>query len=391
MKNIIILFLISFVFCTELFGQALINKVSFDSLVNKAKLTNSSALVIYLDGELYYESYSGKRKHKIEAMSSTKSIVSYAIGKLITDGLIQSVDQYVYEFYPEWSEGVYKEITLRHLLNHTSGLQNYPNTSVEIYPSKDFVKLALDAEIIEIPGTTFRYNNKAVNLIAGIVEKASGKKMDIYLRDHLFKPMGITDFSWTKDKSGNPHGMSGFQVLPEDMAKLGQLFINKGLWNDEQLINSTWFDEIVKPSESEPTCGLLWWIIYNKKLAIIDDTHIAELKKIGLPDDLLSKLSSLEGIYSDSDWQKIATTQILNSPIWKQDYLEILQQKNISLSRKEYSEPLGYATRGYLGNNLFVNPEKNLVVVRMITYKEHAKTIDAKGDFSDFFECASKL
>jgi CubicO group peptidase (beta-lactamase class C family) len=379
------------VFYTELFGQASINKASFDSLINKAKLTNSSALVIYMDGKLYHESYSGKKKHKIEAMSSTKSIVSYAIGKLITDGLIQSVDQYVYDFYPEWSEGVYKEITLRHLLNHTSGLQNYPNTSVEIYPSKDFVKLALDAEIIEIPGTSFRYNNKAVNLIAGIVEKASGKKMDIYLRDHLFNPMGITDFSWTKDKSGNPHGMSGFQVLPEDMAKLGQLFINKGLWNGEQLINSTWFDEIVKPSESEPTCGLLWWIIYDKKLAIVDDTHIEELKKIGLPDDLLSKLSSLKGFYSDSDWQKIATTQILNSPIWKQDYLEILQQNKISLSRKEYSEPLGYATRGYLGNNLFVNPEKNLVVVRMITYKEHAKTIDGKGDFSDFFECASKL
>lgn len=391
MKNIVILFLISFVFCTELFGQASINKASFDSLVNEAQLTNSSALVVYLDGELYHESYLAKKKHKIEAMSSTKSIVSYAIGKLITDGLIQSVDQYVYEFYPQWSEGIYREITIRHLLNHTSGLQNYPNTSVEIYPSKDFIKLGLDAEIIEKPGTTFRYNNKAVNLIAGIVEKASGKKMDTYLKDNLFISMGITDFSWTKDKSGNPHGMSGFQVLPEDMAKLGQLFINKGLWNGEKLIKSEWFDVIVKPSELEPASGLLWWVIYKKKSAIVDDNHIDELKKIGLPDDLLSKLSSLKGTYSDSDWQDVATSEILNTDVWCQEYIEILEKSNFSLSRKEFSEPLGYATRGYLGNYMFVNPEKKLVVVRMITYKAHAKSKDGKGDFSDFFEFVSKL
>ncbi|HOY20483.1 MAG TPA: serine hydrolase [Haliscomenobacter sp.] len=391
MKQIIILLLLSFVLATKIFGQASIDKASFDTLINKAQWTNSSALVVYLDGKLYNERYFGKKEQKIEAMSSTKSIVSYAIGKLLTDGLIRSIDQYVYEFYPEWNEGLRKEITIRHLLNHTSGLQNNPNTTVEIYPSKDFIRLALDAEVLEKPGTMFRYNNKAVNLLAGIIEKASGRKLDVYLKENLFNPMGITDFNWAKDKSGNPQGMAGFQVLPEDFAKLGQLFINKGVWNDKPLINKTWFDDMIKPSELEPTCGLLWWIIYKKKTAIVDDAHIAILKRIGLPDNVLTKLATLKGTYTDSAWKTVAAKEIVNSEIWKKEYMDILQNNNIGLSRKEYDEPIGYATRGNYGNYMFVNPAKKLVVVRMITEQAYTKSNNNKSDFNDFFDLVSNL
>ena len=391
MKNILILLLLPLVLATNLFGQASIDKSSFEILLNKAQLTNSSALVVYLDGNLYYENYYGKKKQKIEAMSSTKSIVSYAIGKLLTDGFIRSIDQYVYEFYPEWNEGLKEEITIRHLLNHTSGLQNNPNTTVEIYPSKDFIDLALHAEVIEKPGTMFRYNNKAVNLLAGIVEKASGKKLDAYLKENLFNSMNITDFNWAKDKSGNPQGMAGFQVLPEDFAKLGQLFINKGIWNDKQLINKTWFDDIVQPSKLEPTCGLLWWIIYKTKTAIVDDAHITTLKNIGFPDNVLTKLATLKGTYTDSDWKTIATKEIVNSAIWKKEYMDILQKYNIGLSRKEYAEPIGYATRGNYGNYMFVNPAKKLVVVRMIIEHTYTKNNDSKSDFIDFFDLVSNL
>ncbi len=391
MKTIATLLMLPFLLATQLFGQASINKASFDSLVNEAQLTNSSALIAYVDGKLYAAHYFGNKKQKIETMSSTKSIVSYAIGKLLTDGLIRSVDQYVHEFYPAWNEGLKKEITIRHLLNHTSGLQNNPNTRVEIYPSKDFIKLALEADVIEKPGTMFRYNNKAVNLLAGIVEKASGKKMDVYLKDNLFKAMDIHDVNWMKDRSGNPQGMAGFQVFPEDLAKLGQLFINRGLWNNQQLISKAWFDSIAAPSPMEPTCGLLWWIIYQKKTAIVDDSHIAALKNIGLADEVLTKLTSLKGSYPDSDWQQIASTALLNTTIWKEAYTDLLLKNNLGLSRKAYAEPMGYATRGYLGNHMFVNPQKNIVVVRMITDRAHAKSKDSNSDFINFFEFASRL
>lgn len=393
MKKITFLSLLCAFLALKSFGQASIDKAYLDTLIGKARAANSNALIVYLDGKPIFEDYFGHRKQRIESMSSTKSIVSYAIGKLLTDGFIRSIDQPVYEFYPEWNQGLKREITIRHLLNHTSGLQNNSNAFVEIYPSKDFVKLALDAEVIEKPGTKFRYNNKATNLLAGIVEKASGQKMDAYLKEHLFNPMGISNFKWIKDKSGNPHGMSGFQVLPEDFAKIGQLFLNRGSWGGKQLINQSWFDDIVKPSELEPTCGLLWWIIYNKEttIAIVDDAQIAALKKIGLPDNVLTKLSTMKGRYPEPTWKKTVTTEILNTEIWKAEYMDMLQKNGIGLSRKEYGEPVGYATRGSHGNYMFVNPKKKIVVARMFIHSENSKSDDNKGDFGDFFDFASKL
>jgi len=88
--------------------------------------------------------------------------------------------------------------TLRHILSHTSGLQNVPDTRVEIYPSPDFVQLALAAELKYPPGAKFEYNNKAVNLLAGVVERASGKKHDEFMRDEVFTPLGIREFSWQR-------------------------------------------------------------------------------------------------------------------------------------------------------------------------------------------------
>ena len=84
-------------------------------------------------------------------MSATKSIVSLAIGRLIDSGKITSLDQPVSDFYPEWKQGRKKLITVRHLLNHTSGIQNPPITT-EIYASPDFVQLALAAELCRRAG-----------------------------------------------------------------------------------------------------------------------------------------------------------------------------------------------------------------------------------------------
>src|SRR5262245_18810332 len=184
--------------------QSSVNKQALEKLLKRAAETHSDAVMIFKDSQLVGE-YFAKERGKIELMSCTKSIVNIAIGRLIDAGKIKSLDQPVYEFYPEWKQGRKKLITIRHLLNHTSGLQNVPNTSVEIYPSSDFVKLALAAEVSDTPGSKFSYNNKAVNLLAGIVQVASGKRMDIYFRDEIFQPMDITDFAWTLDESGNPH------------------------------------------------------------------------------------------------------------------------------------------------------------------------------------------
>jgi CubicO group peptidase (beta-lactamase class C family) len=236
------------------------------------------------------------------------------------------------------------------------------------------VKLALAAEIVDRPGTVFSYNNKAVNLLAGIVKMASRKRLDNYLAEKIFAPMDIVDFYWTLDDEGNPHCMSGFQVLPKDLAKLGQLFVQKGRWNEQQLINEEWFTETGTPTALEPTCGLLWWIQYKKNYSIIDDEQINKLRQAGLPEIILNKIQSLKGRYSSPDFRKLFSERVTNTtPDWNVRYAPLLREKDMTVSRKEYDGKTGYATNGFLGNYLVVYPEKNLVVVRMISWDSFLK------------------
>lgn len=235
-------------------------------LRERAEQTGSDSLVVMVDGVVVVEEYFGEPRGSIEAMSATKSIVALAIGRLIDDGKIASLDAPVHTFFPEWNQGRKRDITVRHLLQHTSGLQNAPHTSVEIYPSLDFVELALAAELEHAPGTAFSYNNKAVNLLAGVVQVASGQRMDRYIGEKIFAPLGITDFGWTLDSAGNPHGMSGLQIHALDLARIGQLVLQRGVYDGRRVVSAEFLDAVTTLDTTRATerlgfCGLLWWLI----------------------------------------------------------------------------------------------------------------------------------
>lgn len=133
MKKLIFIFsLLTCLFINSLFSQKTIDKKALDTLLKEAKETQSDAVVIYKDGKLYGEYYFGGQPKPVCAMSSTKSISNLAIGKLLTDRLLKSIDQPLTDFYPEWKQGMKKDITIRMLLNHTSGIQNVPIASEEI-------------------------------------------------------------------------------------------------------------------------------------------------------------------------------------------------------------------------------------------------------------------
>ena len=85
--------------------------------------------------------------------------------------------------------------------------------------------------------------------------------MDIYIGEEIFKPMGITDFTWSLDPAGNPHGMAGLQIRAVDLVKIGQMMLDGGSWRGTRVVSEEW----VRLSTGEPgrphdpTCGLLWW------------------------------------------------------------------------------------------------------------------------------------
>lgn len=351
-------------------AEAPVRPEALDRLVRAAELAHSDALVVWKDGKLYREWDFGRERSPIEAMSATKSVVNLAFGLLFTQGKIKSLDQPVYDFYPEWKQGKKKGITLRHLLNHTSGLQDFPRTDLEIYPSPDFVKLALAAELAHDPGTFFFYSNKAVNLLSGIVQVASGKRLDLYLKDELFAPLGIRDSAWTLDQAGNPHAMAGLQILPGDLARIGQLVLDRGRWAGRQLIRADWFDLSLRPGQPfEPTCGLLWWLTPETRTTIVDEEQIRKMGEKGVPADFLAKARKAMGRYDDRVPYMEAVAKAFG-PDWQDSVTSTLAPLGLKLSRSEVGKTVGFSAQGYLGQWLVILPEANLVVVRMKRYTE---------------------
>lgn len=238
-----------------------VEPAALDSLLAAAAASGSTALVLTLDGRLVGEWYEQGESRKIEAMSATKSVLNLAVGRLLRLGLLESIDVPVHAFYPEWATGPHRNITVRHLLSHTSGLES-PMPTHPIYASEDFVRFALDSALEHEPGTRFVYNNSATNLLAGVVGRAAGRPLDEFLRDDLFATLGITDFNWSQDRAGNPHGMAGLQIHARDLARLGELALRRGEWAGERLIDEWWFDESFQPGSGPAAqVGLLWWLI----------------------------------------------------------------------------------------------------------------------------------
>ena len=369
-------------------GPGTVDAATLSRLVDAATAAHSDALVVLKDGQLVGAWHAGGKRGRIEAMSATKSIVSLAIGRLVTTGAIRSLDLPVSTWYPEYVGERKSRVTLRHLLNHTSGMQANPTTE-EIYASPDFVRLALDADVTSEPGTRFFYNNKATNLVAGIVERASGKKLDDYLRGDLFAKLGITDFEWTRDQAGNPHGMSGFQVHAEDMAKLGQLLLQRGEWKGERLVDAGFVDESTRPgSPLNGTVGLLWWLIPEWVTYTVDDAQLAAMRERGVDSSVVARAAAMRGSYRDQGTLVSAMERALGAD-WQRVRAEAITARGASLWRTETGPVIGYRADGYLGQYVVVYPAKGLVAVRMV---RGGAGYDARTDgFVEFQELVRRL
>ncbi|MBP6747918.1 serine hydrolase [bacterium] len=304
------------------------NQEALNRLVARASETHTDAMIIVQNGTTLGEWNFDKEKRPIETMSMTKSIVSLAIGRLFTEKKINSIDDPIWYFFPEWKQGSKEKITIRNILNHTSGLQDNPTTE-EIYRSPDFLKLALAAELTSTPGECWFYSNKACNILPGIVERASGQKIDDYLRMTLFAALEIENFTWWQDSVGNHHGFAGLSLEARDIAKIGQLMLQNGKWKGKQIIDASFVHESIKPAHQN--CGLLWWIAY-----------------------------------------------------WGESHYSSEHAETETRSKSV----MGFSAQGYLGQYLIVLPKQKLVAVRQIATASHIEDTD---DFREFDELVAAL
>jgi CubicO group peptidase (beta-lactamase class C family) len=379
MKKPFFFLLISFISSVALAQK--IGKSRLDALLSESAQTHSETVIIYKDNELVAEKYFGigQANKKIESMSCTKSIVGLAVACLLTDKSIDSLDIPVSNYFPEWRQGQKQFITIRHLVNMTSGLQNNPNASIEIYPSPDFVQLALAAELSNKPGEIWAYNNKSLNLMAAVIKKITGKRMDIYIGERLFKPLGITDFTWSLDSLENPHVMSGCQIMPRDFIKIGLLLLNKGRFNNKVIIGEEPIAEVITPCKQYKGYGMLWWIDYENTVSVIDNEIIKELTKADVSKDFIQKAEKMKGTYNSNENYYAKIQHVFGDNPW--EYINATLGSSLRLRKKEFSGNVTYRADGYLGNYIIVDPKNKIVAIRMISHQSFENENDNFVDF----------
>ena len=226
----------------------------------------------YLVVEEYYQTdnhiYSKDCKHYI--YSCTKSITSLLVGIAIEQGYIDSVHQTVLSFFPDRNisnvDTRKETMTLEHLLTMTSGMnwvewnthQSDPKNSVNqmMYRSSDWVQYVLDRPMDFDPGEVFNYNSGGSHLLSAIIQKATGRTSLSFAQEYLFDPLNITldDIVWHHDPSGIVSGHTGLYITPQDMAKIGYLYLKNGTWpfNGEQIVSAEW---IAKATRYNPHFG----------------------------------------------------------------------------------------------------------------------------------------
>lgn len=192
-----------------------VDEAALERLAEAAGKSHSAALVVLRGGELIGSWHAGGERRPIEAMSVTKSILNLAVGRLVTLDLVDSLDTPVHAFFPEWNDGPYSGITVRHLLNHTSGLES-PMPTDPIYASDDFVRFALESDLVASPGQEMVYNNNATNLLAGLVGEAAGRRLDRFLDEQLVTVRMVEHFPGYDPERD---GLADFQELARDLIR----------------------------------------------------------------------------------------------------------------------------------------------------------------------------
>ncbi len=368
MRTLILsLFLITY--SNTVFSQD-INENALNEIKTKAQETHSDAIIIIKDGKTIYEDYFGKEEKPIYIASAGKSLVNLAIGKLIDNKQLDSLDQPVYTLFPEWKQGKKKDVTIRMLLNHTSGIQNYQNAGIELEPApnykvKNIIDLALAAELTNSPGENFDYNNKAVALLGGIVERASGKRFDHFFVDEFYKPMDIADYDWVQDEDGNPTTHGAFYIKASDFIKFGELLLNNGIYNGKRIISESWIEESYKQGQKfDPRFGLLWWRKPAFEKRIIDDSIWKSWKFANVNKSFLKKMKPLKNKLYENKNDFFKDLKGVFGDQWSKTLNESLGRDLLSSKRIYSNDIVAYYADGYRGNYLVIIPEKNIVAVR---------------------------
>ncbi len=274
----------------------------------------------YIVGEAYFGDFKRETLHISHSMA--KSFTSALVGMAIDKGMIANVDAKLCEYYDEWdcadAEDLRSRITLRHAMTLTTGLEWHEDWSKWDFATNDALKMGANGHFITYmaarkglyePGVRFMYSTGDPMLLSRVIQEATGMTAFEFARENLFTPLNITEVNWDEDLDGYTATAWGLHTTVRDYAKFGYLFLNKGRWDDRQIVSASWVEQSTQTDDSVsmwPAYGYLW--------------------HVNLPYRLKSSQTSLSTDAIPRD---------------------------------------GYMAEGVLGQNIFIIPSQDLVIVRV--------------------------
>ncbi|MCE5187755.1 MAG: serine hydrolase [Eubacteriales bacterium] len=297
--------------------------------------------------------------HQLYSLS--KSITSTAIGMLVDEGLLdidEALCDIFYDKAPERRELPAYSMTVRHLLNMSTGsLYNESGSAMGADWEKDFLRAGTKFE----PGTAFDYNSMNTYMLAAIVRRKTGESLTNYLRPRLYEPLGIAEYYWETCPNGTEKGGWGLSLTMESVAKIGQLYLNKGVWHtaqgDRRLLSAEWIEEATHPQIGTPKGEITYgyghqiWMTAREGSFLFNGAfgqYMLALPDLGVLVVLLSGSSRLFAQGGVLDYVTAALDGAQSRPLIPDPRGAEALQTTISTLSVRYHEPYSHASAKHL-------------------------------------------
>jgi CubicO group peptidase (beta-lactamase class C family) len=241
-----------------------------------------TSVIIVRNKYLIYEEYFRgiDQDDLVKIYSCTKSIASALAGIAVSEGSIPDVNARLFDYLHGYvlfpsnrSDSLFREsLTLHHLLTMKAGFSwdelgapyGHPeNSYTQMINSNDWLQFTLNRQITSEPGTSFEYNTGLSGLMAVVLENSTGKRIDTFAEEKLFRHIGIDTCNWRLSPTGVPMSGSGLRLRPRDMAKFGWLYSQNGVWDDDTIVPSWWVQASHQPYSTFSdgrAYGYQWWL-----------------------------------------------------------------------------------------------------------------------------------
>lgn len=277
-----VIFTLSLLFLLSLFSDKMFAQAQHDDSASSkpapanilaaeaSEISFLRCLVVYQHDQLItsHTKNEATLSHPYNIKSASKSVMSLLIGIAIDEGFIEGTHLTLKELFPEYfsqnPDSAKEEITLKHLLSMQSGLET---TSFDNYGrwiiSKNWAYFALNQPMVEEPGGKMLYSTGTSHLLSVIITNKTGMSTKRFAEKYLFEPLNIRIGGWDRDPQGYYMGGNNLAMKPVDMAKIGQIMLNNGLYEGKRIVSEQWIAQtfqVYTHSIFNPyRYGFMWW------------------------------------------------------------------------------------------------------------------------------------